>query len=53
MYERQRETRLVSLAGHKADVSKDFRRELHKQIVKRPDGRNDFLDALKRMGAAR
>lgn len=53
MYERQEAHKERSRILRKEDISKDFRRELGKQIAKRVDGKHDLLETLARMGRVR
>lgn len=46
MYRKQEEQRASSILSVKSDVSKDFRRDLQRQISKRVDGKNDLLEFL-------
>jgi hypothetical protein len=38
---------------HSLDVRKDFRRDIHKLIAPRPDGKHDLVEALGRMRVVR
>ncbi len=53
MYRKQEDGKALSLLSAKDDISKDFRRELHKKIVGRVDGRHDLIEALGHMHRVR
>jgi hypothetical protein len=53
MYQRQEDQKAASRLLTKEDISKDFRRDLAKQVAKRVDGKHDLIETLVKMGAVR
>ena len=53
MYAKQEERKTASRLVTKADIGKDFRREIAKQIGKRVDGKHELVEALGRLRRVR
>lgn len=46
MYARKNEHRVVSLDRERRDIRKDFRNEWRREVVRRPDGKNEGVEAI-------
>lgn len=53
MYAKQEERKASSIVSARADISKDFRSDVRKQIARRVDGKHDLLTAMLRKGWVR